>query len=449
MVVMCLRNAIRLAEAELLVHVANWRHSKWPESLPGLQCAWEENAITWSWCWSWSQIWLKETIPGWRSRALAQSTLFFFRWCVCFPISILTIFFVVPLLRYWPQQRRRDVLQSMGEPMTVRREMGFKSRRGRVIWRVKCRERSFWQRRSPSTVARNGNVVFAPRRTFEHGRIVAGVRRVFRQCCKVNTCKQCRRRVVAASLRIFECQAIAEGRRIHWFSLISFRICCWTEWNVAPRLQGKRAETKRLLTGNTKNARVVAESAEFQRQKLHCQKNQARLAREMNSSELKRKRRRQKWFGVDGWGGAGLGYQRIACRQEMEEEAAMHLSHKGAAWIRLCRKTFSHEGLARQQLPLLRTEFGKTYGTNHQPAPITSVHVPKRNSNRRSGRRKRWGAEEVSETRILNRQYQGSQWRVPCWLCLWLFCASKEWRWRRRRRWGWFGQDTEFREGRT
>ena len=35
----------------------------------------------------------------------------------------------------------------------------------------------------------------------------------------------------------------------------------------------------------------------------------------------------------------------------------------------------SRADLARQQLVLLQTEFGKTYGTQHQPAPVTLVHV--------------------------------------------------------------------------
>ena len=38
-------------------------------------------------------------------------------------------------------------------------------------------------------------VVFARKLTFGQGRRVAGARRVFPLCCKINACKQCRQRV--------------------------------------------------------------------------------------------------------------------------------------------------------------------------------------------------------------------------------------------------------------
>ena len=90
--------------------------------------------------------------------------------------------------------------RSQWERMTVRREMGFFRRRGRVTCRVRCENGSLWQKRSPSMVARNGTVVFAQRRKFGHGRSVGGARRAFRLCCKVKTCKQHRRRMVADGL---------------------------------------------------------------------------------------------------------------------------------------------------------------------------------------------------------------------------------------------------------
>ena len=52
-------------------------------------------------------------------------------------------------------QFRRQFLQSMG-PMTVRGAMGLQRSKGRVMWPLLCGERSFWQRRTPSTVARSG-----------------------------------------------------------------------------------------------------------------------------------------------------------------------------------------------------------------------------------------------------------------------------------------------------
>ena len=83
----------------------------------------------------------------------------------------------------------------------------------------------------------------------------------------------------------------------------------------------------------------------------------------------------------------------------------------------------------------LQNEFGEAYGMQHQPAPVTPIHVPnvKDSSNRRRGRRNRRGAEETSEPVNLDRQHQGGRNEWLAAGSLFYPCASKEWCWRGQR----------------
>ena len=88
-----------------------------------------------------------------------------------------------------------EISSNRRRPMIVRKEGMANAERRRVGWQVKYGWKSCLQKRSLSLVARSGTVVVAQKRTFGQGRRVAGFRRVFRLCCKINTCKPCRQRV--------------------------------------------------------------------------------------------------------------------------------------------------------------------------------------------------------------------------------------------------------------
>ena len=75
--------------------------------------------------------------------------------------------------------------------------------------------------------------------------------------------------------------------------------------------------------------------------------------------------------------------------------------------------------MARQQLAFLQNEFGKTYGMQHQPAPVDPVHVTKK---------RRWEMTEETKMRRstgnqlvvnMDRLFQGAA-MVFGWFCFWM-----------------------------
>ena len=65
-------------------------------------------------------------------------------------------------------------------------------------------------------------------------------------------------------------------------------------------------------------------------------------------------------------------------------EAAVHLSPRDGAWIR---------PFCTVPIMFLQNEFGKTHGAQHQPAPVTPVHVPQvGEAEEQSGESRKWTA---------------------------------------------------------
>ena len=102
--------------------------------------------------------------------------------CDGVPIATPAIFLRVLVVVVLPAAVSSKFLQSMG-PMTVRREMGFKRRRGRATWRVKCGKMTFWQGRSSLMDASCGTAVSDAKPLCGQEPIVEGAKPTFRQGC--------------------------------------------------------------------------------------------------------------------------------------------------------------------------------------------------------------------------------------------------------------------------
>ena len=91
-------------------------------------------------------------------------------------------------------------------------------------------------------------------------------------------------------------------------------------------------------------------------------------------------------------------------KKDTEEEAVMHPSQMGVARTRSSCAVSPRAG--QTQLAILQSEFGKTHGVQHQPAPVSPVHLSQRKAENEGGEEKTRRSRGIQQPVKMDRRYQ-------------------------------------------